>query len=97
MATKSSKTRKQPAKPAVKPAAKSAVRAAAPKAAAPALAKPQSPPAAPKPVSGGKFSPEERHHMIAEAAYYLALRRGPASDPMKNWLEAERDIDARLR
>lgn len=92
MATKSSKTRKQPAKPAAKAPAKPAVRAAAP-----VQGRPQTPPPAPKPVSGGKFSPEERHHMIAEAAYYLALRRGPASDPMKNWLEAERDIDARLR
>jgi len=35
--------------------------------------------------------------MIAEAAYYLALKKGPQSDPHQNWLEAEAQIDARLR
>ena len=43
------------------------------------------------------ISPAERHRMIAEAAYYLALKKGPQSDPHENWLEAEAQIDARLR
>ena len=49
---------------------------------------------APKPEP---ISPAERHRMIAEAAYYLALKKGPQSDPHQNWLEAEAQIDARLR
>ncbi len=44
-----------------------------------------------------KVTKEERHRMIAEAAYYISLRRGPSSDPMKNWLEAEAQIDAQLK
>ncbi len=52
--------------------------------------KPEAPKAAP-------VSPEERHRMIAEAAYYIALRKGFKSDPRANWLEAEAEIDARLK
>ncbi len=44
-----------------------------------------------------KVTKEERHRMIAEAAYYLSLRRGPSSDPLKNWLDAEAQIDEQLR
>ena len=37
---------------------------------------------------------EQRHHMIEEAAYYRAQRRGFAGgDPMRDWLEAEAEID----
>jgi hypothetical protein len=40
-------------------------------------------------------SVEERHSMIAEAAYYKALQRsGAGSDPAKDWFEAESEIDA---
>lgn len=40
---------------------------------------------------------EERHRMIAEAAYYKALERGPANyDPVGDWVEAEAEIDAKL-
>jgi hypothetical protein len=45
----------------------------------------------------GRLSPEERHRLIAEAAYERAQRRGfKGGDPVTDWLEAEQDIDARL-
>lgn len=38
---------------------------------------------------------EERHSMIETAAYYRAEKRGFSDgDPVKDWLEAEREIDA---
>ena len=80
--------KKEPAavkKPAVKkPAAK---KPAAPKAKKTAAKKP----AAKKAVSA-----EERYRMVAEAAYYLALKKGPESDPLQNWVEAEAQIAAEL-
>ena len=41
-----------------------------------------------------RLTPEERRRMIAEAAYYLAERRGfaPGAE-LDDWLEAERSID----
>ena len=42
-------------------------------------------------------SPEQRYLMIAEAAYYHAERRGfQEGDPVADWLEAEKEIDAML-
>lgn len=42
-------------------------------------------------------TPEERYHMIAEAAYYIAERRGfLGGDLEADWLEAEREIDRKL-
>jgi DUF2934 family protein len=39
----------------------------------------------------------ERQRMIAEAAYYLAQRRGSApGNPHQDWLQAEAEIDALL-
>ncbi len=39
----------------------------------------------------------DREGMIAEAAYYLAERRGfDGGDPVADWLEAEAEIDAIL-
>jgi len=49
--------------------------------------------AAPAPA----VTPEERHRRIAEAAYFIALKRGFQSDPAENWLEAERQIDSEIR
>ncbi len=44
------------------------------------------------------MTPEERHRMIAEAAYYLAeKRRFQGGDPLLDWLEAERAINRLLR
>lgn len=42
------------------------------------------------------LSPEERWRMIAEAAYYLAQRRGFGGDAVADWLAAEAEVDARL-
>lgn len=39
------------------------------------------------------LSHEQRQCMIAEAAYYKALKRGFESDPVCDWLEAEAEID----
>lgn len=42
-----------------------------------------------------KTALEKRHRMIETAAYFLAEKRGFADgDPVKDWLEAEREIDA---
>jgi len=50
-----------------------------------------------KSASSAGISPEERRRMIAEAAYYRALRRGfHGGDPVTDWLAAEREINERL-
>jgi hypothetical protein len=39
----------------------------------------------------------QRRHMIAEAAYYLAEKRGFSDgDPVSDWIAAETEIDTRL-
>mgnify|MGYP001577552955 CR=1 FL=1 len=41
---------------------------------------------------------EERHRMIAECAYHRAQRRGfAAGAEVQDWLEAEAEVDSRLR
>ena len=40
---------------------------------------------------------EERHRMIAEAAYFRAYERGfTGGDPVADWIEAERNVDRQL-
>ncbi len=39
---------------------------------------------------------EERWEMIAQAAYFRAEKGGFSEDPLVDWLEAEREIDAML-
>lgn len=51
---------------------------------------------APKGAAPRKITGEERHQMIAKAAYGYAERAGFTSDPLQNWLAAEREIDAQL-
>jgi hypothetical protein len=42
-------------------------------------------------------TPEQRHHMIREAAYYLAERNGfCGTDPHGDWVRAEAEIDLLL-
>jgi hypothetical protein len=42
--------------------------------------------------------PEERHQLIALAAYYRAEQRGFVNgDPLRDWLEAEAEVMMRLR
>jgi len=49
-------------------------------------------------VSGHKVSSTQRRQMIEEAAYFRAERRGFAGgNPKEDWLEAEAEVDARLR
>lgn len=47
---------------------------------------------APAPVG-----PDERMEMIAQAAYLRAEKSGFSEDPLVDWLEAEREIDAMLK
>jgi Protein of unknown function (DUF2934) len=43
-------------------------------------------------------TPDERHRMIAEAAYHRAEQRGfTDGDPLHDWLEAEAQIEIELR
>ena len=50
-----------------------------------------------KATSKRKLSVEERLHMIAEAAYYIAQQRNfQGGNPEEDWLEAERRINATL-
>lgn len=42
-------------------------------------------------------TPEERHRMIAETAYFLAQERGfVGGDPVADWIDAERTVDRQL-
>lgn len=49
-------------------------------------------------VKGVGSTPTERGRLIAEAAYYIAERRGfsPGSE-LEDWLQAEREVDIRSR
>ena len=49
------------------------------------------------PRVGAQLPTAERQRMIAEAAYYLAQRRGSTpGNPHQDWLQAEAEIDAML-
>lgn len=42
-------------------------------------------------------TPEERHRLVAEAAYFIAERRGFAAGyELDDWLQAEAEVDRRL-
>ena len=43
------------------------------------------------------ISQEQREHMIAEAAYYIAEHRQfQGGDPIRDWLQAEDEIDRKI-
>lgn len=43
------------------------------------------------------ISPEERHHLIAVAAFFIAERNTfPGASPHDDWLQAETEIDAMI-
>jgi len=42
------------------------------------------------------ISGDERHRMIARIAYEYAERAGFQSDPLHNWLAAEREVETQL-
>jgi hypothetical protein len=48
-------------------------------------------------VNPHRISQDERHMLIAEAAYFRSKKRGakPGS-PIDDWLAAEQEVDARL-
>jgi hypothetical protein len=49
-------------------------------------------------MASQKITDEQRHQMIADAAYFRAERRGfHGGDPVLDWVDAEADIDARLQ
>jgi hypothetical protein len=53
--------------------------------------------AATKRVAAPAIRPEERHHLIEVAAYYIAERRGfDGASPRDDYLQAEREIDAMI-
>jgi hypothetical protein len=86
------KTTAKPAKAAIsakvkKAATKKADPIAVEKALAPRKSAKNKAIAAKKTVSG-----EQRYRMIAEAAYFRAESRHFKSDPVRDWIEAERDI-----
>ena len=48
----------------------------------------------PKPVD---LSPDLRHEMIREAAYFRAEKRGfQGGDPISDWLSSEQEVDSAL-
>jgi cell division septation protein DedD len=47
-------------------------------------------------AAGPSITRAERQRRIAEAAYGYAVQSGFATDPVQNWLAAEREIDAQL-
>lgn len=56
------------------------------------------PAAAGAPAEALRVTPEQRYHMIAEAAYFRAERRGfSGGDPAQDWLEAEAEVDRILQ
>ena len=88
MPEKSPKTRKRtPTAPRPDPPATQAAAPATRPAAGPTVA---------SPMPRTAISPEQRRLMIAEAAYYRAQRRGFRGDPVRDWTEAEAEIDAQL-
>ena len=62
---------------------------------------PAAKPRAPRKAPAGlrlPVSAEERWRMVAEAAYYIAQRRGfAAGDATQDWLAAEAEVEARLK
>ncbi len=55
-------------------------------------------PRAARAAGNAAVGPDERHQMIAEAAYYRAEQRFFMNgDPLQDWLEAEAEITIRLR
>ncbi|WP_437722259.1 DUF2934 domain-containing protein [Sorangium sp. So ce861] len=43
-----------------------------------------------------RLSREERHRLIAKVAYGYAERAGFRNNPVEDWLNAEREVDARF-
>jgi len=51
-----------------------------------------------KQTAGAKIVPEQRQQLIAQAAYFIAERRGFApGDEVEDWLQAEAEIEALIK
>jgi hypothetical protein len=98
--SKTSAPKKATAKPAKSGAIDTKVEVKATQQAAPAVPAPvaKKAPAPRKPRKSGAppvetfISDEERYRMIAEAAYFRAESCHFKNDPVRDWIEAERDI-----
>lgn len=93
-ATKAASKPKDEKRPATKKAApaKSALPASKKAASGSAATQPERTDQAARPITS-----EERHRLIAQAAYLRAEKRGfQNGDPEQDWLEAEKEIDAAL-
>ena len=79
-------------------------KSAAPRARREVAAEPLAPAPVPTPAApengksaAAQISPEERHRLIAEAAYYRASQRGfHGGAEVEDWLAAEAEIDGKL-
>lgn len=96
-AAKAAPAKSSSAKPAAKKATVAKPVAAKSIATKTTAAKPVAKKAAPAKVTSAKkgngISAEQRYRMIAEAAYYIAEKRGFApGDPSKDWADAEAQI-----
>jgi hypothetical protein len=50
-----------------------------------------------KHVAAPSIRPEERHHLIEVAAYYIAEQRGfHGASSHDDWIQAEREVDAMI-
>lgn len=49
-------------------------------------------------AAGAKLAPEQRQQLVAQAAYFIAERRGFApGNELEDWLQAEAEIEALLK
>ncbi len=49
-------------------------------------------------TASGQMAPEQRQHLIAQAAYFIAERRGFApGNELEDWLQAEAEIEAWMK
>jgi hypothetical protein len=46
--------------------------------------------------TGGTITPEERYHMVATAAYFIAERHGFQGNSTEHWTTAEEEISRKL-
>ncbi len=103
-AAKTADTDKPAVKKAAAPKKTPAAKAVAEPTAAKKPAEPKAKAAPAKTAKPGKtssentssLSDEQRYRMIAEAAYYRAESHNFLSDPVRDWIEAEKDISALL-
>ena len=51
-----------------------------------------------QPHTSAAITQEQREHMIAEAAYYMAEHRHfQGGNPLRDWLQAQAEIESKLK